>query len=985
MSTLQLLQGKVTSTSLGPPRTATVEIDGNSISGVRLMDGVSVAADKGAWILDTGYGKMLLIGVYTLAGEDSPSTEMANHISDPDPHGQYQLEGEDLTLADGGRITWSNDDYITYDDASNEFRVYADGSASGATWRTGRLRLTANDGVSTSSTAHGLQVGDTTTFNIAIDGNEIMARNNGAAANLHLNAQGGKVTIGNGGVAFPTVLEVTAQLNAGDSILKLLEGSDLFGGGIQYNGVTNRLSLGTYDNSTTLVEALRVDRGFSNVDVMGDLDVVGGLVVGGEIDSLLAHIARALNIGDATSVTSISVTSGTMTVNLDFAMDLVIGDWIQIDGSTGNVYDGTWQVATVNTPGAATQFTVTGTGLGNGSDNPSPANCWTTTVSGNWLGNDVITGRHVIAGSITGDEINAASQVTIGTGTYKIKLLGGGGTATYFGVTDQPTPVYKNVNTPFYASADQKVSIGDKLWWDGSSLNVDGSAVVDGTLATSSLAVKANPGGRNRIINGDFQDTEYGSGLSWLTRQGADSSIVVDSANAKVGTNILKIPSGSGSAASVYSRAFPVEAGKKYRFSAWVQAPGTWTSGTWYGGFYAGNVRNADGSQRQGGALQTDYGFASNESKANISGGWYYRELVVTIAAGCTLASMTFLNYTDPNQQLWVNDVRCEEVVDTVLIEDGAITGPKVNATAQITVGTGTHKIKALGGSGTSTFLGITSAATPAYNNANTSFYAGADQRVSIGTKLTFDGTNLSVNGSVIAASGTIGGWTIGASQLSSTNIFLTSAGNIYHYDGAGGAGYNDPDSLWWLGADGKVSFGNKFRWDGSKIWIRDNTTVAWDSGVNIEDDSGTARVQISCNVGPSNEWHGLRIGGTYPLTIYANEDTQNAKIQALHSAGGGGVTMDFITFSGTEELHLDVGGAGGMDYQFKDSGVAIGDDFTNTGLGMIRAGAYSPTITGITLNTATSTTSYAISFFYNDVAVGSISTTSSGTSYNVT
>tara|TARA_R100000808_G_C2155041_1_gene166734 strand:+ start:10661 stop:12040 length:1380 start_codon:yes stop_codon:yes gene_type:complete len=67
-------------------------------------------------------------------------------------------------------------------------------TVSGAT-TTGTLRITDETDVSVSSTGHGLQIGPSNGTNIAMDGNEIMARSNGSAATLNLQAEGGKVAI----------------------------------------------------------------------------------------------------------------------------------------------------------------------------------------------------------------------------------------------------------------------------------------------------------------------------------------------------------------------------------------------------------------------------------------------------------------------------------------------------------------------------------------------------------------------------------------------------------------------------------------------------------------------------------------------------------------------------------------------------------------------------------------------------------------------
>ena len=56
------------------------------------------------------------------------------------------------------------------------------------------VRITATADAST-STGHGLQIGPNGGANLIMDTNEVFARNNGAVDGLHLNADGGDVTI----------------------------------------------------------------------------------------------------------------------------------------------------------------------------------------------------------------------------------------------------------------------------------------------------------------------------------------------------------------------------------------------------------------------------------------------------------------------------------------------------------------------------------------------------------------------------------------------------------------------------------------------------------------------------------------------------------------------------------------------------------------------------------------------------------------------
>lgn len=62
----------------------------------------------------------------------------------------------------------------------------------------GTIRLADTNDVTLTSTNHPFQIGEYGAANLAMDGNEIMARNNGAAATLNLNLNGGTVQIGTG-------------------------------------------------------------------------------------------------------------------------------------------------------------------------------------------------------------------------------------------------------------------------------------------------------------------------------------------------------------------------------------------------------------------------------------------------------------------------------------------------------------------------------------------------------------------------------------------------------------------------------------------------------------------------------------------------------------------------------------------------------------------------------------------------------------------
>lgn len=72
-----------------------------------------------------------------------------------------------------------------------------------------------------------------------------------------------------------------------------------------------------------------------------------------------------------------------------------------------------------------------------------------------------------------------------------------------------------------------------------------------------------------------------------------------------------------------------------------------------------------------------------------------------------------------------------------------------------------------------------TTAGAGSYNSAGTPFFVDNTGRMSLGTGLVFDGSNLTITGAITADSGSIGGWTILSSTLSRNNAILDSAGQL--------------------------------------------------------------------------------------------------------------------------------------------------------------------------------------------------------------
>lgn len=81
--------------------------------------------------------------------------------------------------------------------------------------------------------------------------------------------------------------------------------------------------------------------------------------------------------------------------------------------------------------------------------------------------------------------------------------------------------------------------------------------------------------------------------------------------------------------------------------------------------------------------------------------------------------------------------------------------------------------------------IGIVSSATAAnniiysgsgvYNHSGTPFYLDGSGRFSLKDKLTFDGTNLVLAGSITSTSGSIAGWTINSTYINSSSVYVAS------------------------------------------------------------------------------------------------------------------------------------------------------------------------------------------------------------------
>lgn len=114
------------------------------------------------------------------------------------------------------------------------------------------LRLTSTTDASSSSTGHAFQIGPTTGYNIIVDVNEIMARDNGTTNDLHINPDGGNLTINNNNIG-------TGALKISGSTVIDSSKQGIFSGGVN----TSKL----FANGNTLDISVDDDGGGSNQQI----------------------------------------------------------------------------------------------------------------------------------------------------------------------------------------------------------------------------------------------------------------------------------------------------------------------------------------------------------------------------------------------------------------------------------------------------------------------------------------------------------------------------------------------------------------------------------------------------------------------------------------------------------------------------------------------------------------------------------------------
>ncbi len=188
-------------------------------------------------------------------------------------------------------------------------------------------------------------------------------------------------------------------------------------------------------------------------------------------------------------------------------------------------------------------------------------------------------------------------------------------------------------------------------------------------------------------------------------------------------------------------------------------------------------------------------------------------------------------------------------IVQTANIRDLAVTDAKIVSASVTKLTAGTLTVQATMGAG-----GVISSGQTAYDTG-TGFwleYNGGTPRFSLGNsagnKVTWNGATLAVTGTITATAGTIGGWSIGATTISSTGVTLTSSGTAASIafgttpptsPSAGTGIYIDKTGLYGLAANVKQFYvqatdGKAYFAAGSAILDTAGITISGNSSLNV-------------------------------------------------------------------------------------------------------------------------------------------------------
>lgn len=243
-------------------------------------------------------------------------------------------------------------------DSTQFLRSDVDDTFTGTTLKISNYLHLTNTADASLTTNGALIIGDLTSLNITVDNNEIMARNNGAAAPLHLNVEGGVVTVNNSLSA-----NNTNPITVGYEGYQVWHaGNDGPGSGLDADTLdgshASDFALATHDHDTRYLQ-------LTGGTLTGDLVINANLTVNGTQTILNT---TTLAVADNIITLNDGFTSGTPT--LDSGFEILRGSsptvslkWIEASDTWNVTRDGTNFFELLDA-GNYTNYTVTKTGSG---------------------------------------------------------------------------------------------------------------------------------------------------------------------------------------------------------------------------------------------------------------------------------------------------------------------------------------------------------------------------------------------------------------------------------------------------------------------------------------------------------------------------------------------------------------------------------------------------------------------------------------------
>lgn len=153
-------------------------------------------------------------------------------------------------------------------------------------------------------------------------------------------------------------------------------------------------------------------------------------------------------------------------------------------------------------------------------------------------------------------------------------------------------------------------------------------------------------------------------------------------------------------------------------------------------------------------ARATADGFLSANYSITVTAGSVVTGMQLNSSLGGGATSST-IDFQGANFRIWDGTATAYPVFATSVGSVKLANTLTVNTTGKVFIGTGT------------------------YANSNTAWYVDSTGQFSLKDKLTWDGSTLTISGSISATTGTIGGWTVNSTTLSNNNAVLDSAGNL--------------------------------------------------------------------------------------------------------------------------------------------------------------------------------------------------------------